>query len=57
MTGIQLAILIVSLPMSETVFLLFASNWAGHMMPIAPVPLMHLLLVHMLCNVGMIQYI
>lgn len=27
------------------------------MMHIAPVPLMHLLLVHVLCNIGMIQYI
>lgn len=57
MTGIQLAVLIVSLPMSETIFLMFASDWAGHMMHIAPIPLMHLLLVHVLCNVGMIQYI
>lgn len=57
MTGIQLAILIVSLPMSETVFLILASNWAGPMMHIAPLPLMHLLLVPVLCNVGMIQYI
>lgn len=57
LTGIQLARSIVSLPMSETIFLIFASNWAGHMMHIAPVPLMHLLLVHVLCNIGMIQYI
>lgn len=56
MTGIQLALLIVSQPMSETIFLMFASNWTGHMMHIAPVPLMHLLLVHVLCHVGMIQY-
>lgn len=57
MTGIQLAQLIVSLPVSETIFLMFASNWAGHMMHIAPVPLMHLLLVHVLCNISMIQCI
>jgi len=43
--------------MSETIFLVFASNQAGHTMHIAPLPLMHLLLVHVLCNVGMIQYV
>lgn len=55
--GIQLAVLIVSLPVSETTFLILAFNWAGHMMHIAPVPLMHLLLVHVLRNVDVIQHI